>query len=110
VADVSNGDAVVVASPMDPYGTSDFRLFYGKPGQMAERSITAFNADCCGTYVSFAVGDATYTASFTWMTDGDGGGGPGPATLDTGSGMLGMTLRSPTPQTLSGFAFTCLGS
>ena len=107
LADVSNGDTLVVVSPMDAYDSSDSRLFYGRSAQMVERVITAYNADCCGTNISFDVGAVSYTASFTWMT-GDGGGGPGPATLDTGSGMLGMTERLPVPQTLSGFAFSCL--
>jgi hypothetical protein len=37
VADVSNGDSIVVTEPMDPSGYSGFRLFYGAPGQMIER-------------------------------------------------------------------------
>jgi hypothetical protein len=37
VADVSNGEAIVVTEPMDPWGYSGFRLFYGTPSQMIER-------------------------------------------------------------------------
>jgi hypothetical protein len=110
---VSNGDSVVVVAPMDPNSGADYRLFYGAPGAMAEHTLQQVAADCCGTYFEFSVNGTSYWARFELVNDGDGGVGtsvPGPGTLDTGAGMLPMTQRTPTPQTLTGFAFTCLGS
>jgi hypothetical protein len=108
VADVSNGDAIVVVAPMDPYGSGDFRLFYGPPAQMAQRTITSYGADCCGTSVVFQVGSASYTARFNLEpAEGGLGGTPGPSTLDTGSATLDVTVKTPTPQTLTGFSFSC---
>jgi hypothetical protein len=108
VADVSNGDSIVVVAPLEPYSSSDFHLFYGPPSQMQERNITSYGADCCGTSVVFQVGSTSYTARFDLApVDGGLGGTPAPGTLDTGSAMLAMTQRTPTPQTLTGFSFSC---
>jgi len=112
VADVSNGEAIVVTEPMDPWGYSGFRLFYGTPSQMIERPIVAYNRGDRDDYVSFAVDGAMYTADFTFAAFGSGGGGntaPGPESLETDdAAMLPMTDRVPTPTTLSGFSFVCL--
>jgi hypothetical protein len=112
VADVSDGNAVVVTQPMDPWGYSDYRLFYGTANQMVERRIAAYNRGDTGDDIAFTVDAATYTAHFTWQLDDGGGvGAPGPASLDTTGGTtLPMTQRVPTPNSLTGFSFSCLGS
>ena len=121
VADVSNGNAIVVTAPMDAWGTSGFRLFYGPAGKMVEYPIVMYNGDDYGQYVSFLIGATTYNAFFNDPFEVDGGTGPGPGSLYTGEGgpdpafmtppgALRLTERVPTPTSLSGFSFTCLGS
>jgi hypothetical protein len=118
VADVSNGDAVVVTSPMDPWGTSGFRLFYGKADTMVEYPILSVNADDYGEYIAFEMGATTYNVFFNDPFTVDGGTGPGPGSLYTDGGgadpalqtipgALTVTERTPTPTSLSGFTFTC---
>lgn len=109
VADVSDGTAIVVTSPMDVASSADFHLFYGTPDAMAERKIVSFDQSLSGyPTIAFQVGSQTYTMAIGGTFEPDGGGGPGPGTLDTGSAKLPFTLRLPTPTTLSGFSFTCL--
>jgi hypothetical protein len=109
VADVSDGTAIVVTSPMEVASSADFHLFYGMPSGMPERRIVTFNQALSGyPTIAFQVGSATYTMAISGTFDPDGGGGPGPGTLDTGSATLPFTLRLPTPSTLSAFSFSCL--
>jgi hypothetical protein len=114
VADVSNGNVLVVTAPMDASSYSGFRLFYGTQGAMVERTIVAYDQSLSGSAdISFVVEAATYTVHFTVEYPAEGGllGSPGPATLDTGGGAtLSVTLRLPTPATLAGFVFSCEGS
>jgi hypothetical protein len=110
LASVSNGDAIVITSPMDLATSADFRLFYGPPAQMAEYPITAYNVAHSGIGdIAFAVGSTTYTLHLTIVTGGDAGllGTLGPGSLDTGSGTFTATFQSPTPTTLTGYSFTC---
>jgi hypothetical protein len=113
VADISNGDAIVVTAPMDDWeysGFQLFRLFYGTPGHMVERPIVSWAmALSGGGAISFSVGSTTFSWNLTVVYGGDAGplGAPGPGSLDTGAGMLPVTLRIPTPTMLSGFSFTC---
>jgi hypothetical protein len=119
VTDVSNGDAIVVTAPMDAWGTSGFRLFYGTANRMVEYPILTYNDDDYGEYISFLVGGTTYNVFFDDPFENDGGTGPGPGSLYTGEGgadpafvtppgALRVTERVPTPTSLSGFSFTCL--
>ena len=112
VADASNGDTIVITAPMDAWGYSGFRLFYGRPSQMIERPIAAYGQSFSGAAdISFSVGATMFTMHFTIAYGPDAGrlGSPGPATLDTGgSAALPVILRLPTPNSLSGFSFTCL--
>ncbi len=114
VADASDGTSIVVTWPMDAYGTDDARLYYGTPGHMLERPITQYGESLSGdTTVTFTVDAATYSVHFAIeFGDPDAGplGNPGPVTLDKGGSTETMTLRMPTPATLSGFSFTCTGS
>ena len=115
VADVSNGDTIVVTQPMDDWGYAGFRLFYGTPTQMVERPIVTYNRTDYGDDVSFTVDGTTYAAHFAFvgtvslLDAGPVPPSPGPSTLDAGGGgTLQMTLRTPTPTSLPGFSFTCL--
>jgi hypothetical protein len=109
VADVSDGTAIVVTSPMDVVSSADFHLFYGKAGSMQECPIVSFGQALSGyPTIVFQFGSQTYTMAIGGTFDPDGGGGPGPGTLDTGGTQLPFTIRTPTPSTLSGFSFTCL--
>lgn len=121
VANVSDGTTIVVVTPMDPYGTADFRLFYGKASSMIEYPIVSVNSDDYGEYISFLAGKTTYNVFFNDPFGIDGGHGPQPGSLYTGTsagdpafetppGALTVIERSPTPTTLSGFSFTCRGS
>jgi hypothetical protein len=115
VGDVSDGTAIVVTSPTDVSSSADFHLFYGTAGAMLERSIVTFSQALSGyPTITFLVGSTQYTMAIsgTGAFDPDAGllGGPGPGTLDTGSTTLPFTLRMPTPTTLGGFSFSCLGS
>jgi hypothetical protein len=118
VADVSNGDAIVVTAPMDAWSTSGFGLFYGKADAMVEYPIISVNADDYGQYIAFQMDGMTYNIFFNDPFGVDGGGGPGPGTLYTDGGgadpalqtvpgALTVTERTPTPTSLSGFSFTC---
>jgi hypothetical protein len=109
VADVSDGSAIVVTSPMEVDSTSDFHLFYGTPPALAERTIVSFNQALSGyPTIVFQIGGVTYTMAISGTFELDGGGGPGPGTLATGSATLTFTLREPPPTALDGFTFTCL--
>jgi hypothetical protein len=112
VLDVSTGNVIVVTAPMDAWGYSGFRLFYGTASQVVECPIVEYNESLSGSAdISFSVGSATYVLDLTVVFGADAGplGNPGPATLDTGGGnTLAATLRLPTPTSLSGLAFTCL--
>jgi len=114
VADVSDGSVLVLTEPAQPWGTSAFRLFYGAPAQMIERSITAYNqGGSGGLEITFTVGGATDTINFDAAPPADGGLGDteSTGTLDTGSGgPKTVTMRIPTPSTLAGFTFTCTGA
>ncbi len=112
VADVSDGDAIVVTMPMDPWGYSEFRLYYGTPSDMIECKIVAYNRGDTSDDIAFTVNGATYTAHLAFVsTLFSGDAGLGPSSLSMGSaGALTVTQRLPTPTTLSGFSFTCPGS
>jgi hypothetical protein len=114
VADVSDGRAIVVTTPMDDYATTSWRLFYGTPSAMVERTVVNAIESMSGEAdITFQVDSAQYTVHFTVMYVPDAGLSgevPGPGSLDTGeSGTLPVTERTPAPRTLTGFSFTCIG-
>ena len=115
VADATNGESLVVTAPLeDDEGTSAFHLFYGTAGAMLERPIVSFNQSMSGyPSIGFTVGSATYIMSIASVQTPDSGLGeaPGPVTLTGGGGgAVAFTLRLPTPKSLDGFSFTCLGA
>jgi len=114
VADVSDGRAIVVTTPMDDYATANWRLFYGPPSAMVERTVVNAGESFSGSAdITFLVDSAQYTVHFTvtYVADaGPLGEIAGPGSLDVGDGgTLAVTERTPTPRTLAGFSFTCVG-
>jgi hypothetical protein len=115
VADAADGDAIVVTAPLEnDQGSAAFHLFYGTPRAMVERPIVSFNQSLSGyPAIGFTVGSQTYVMAISSVPPADGGlfEAPGPVTVAPGAGAAVIfTLRMPTPTTLSGFTFTCLGT
>ena len=112
VIDVSNGDAIVITEPGDNESDTDYRLFYGAPGAMVERTIVSFEQALSGyPMITFLVGTTQYAMSLGGVSIPDAGPfaqEPGPGTLSTDSGPLSLTVRVPTPG-LGGFSFSCFG-
>jgi hypothetical protein len=115
VADAASGEAIVVTAPLeDDQGSAAFHLFYGTPGAMVERPIVSFNQSLSGyPSIGFTVGSQTYVMAISSVPAPDGGlfETPGPVTVTPGGGPgVIFTLRMPTPTSVSGFTFTCLGT
>ncbi|HLK37622.1 MAG TPA: hypothetical protein VKU41_12770 [Polyangiaceae bacterium] len=113
VADGTDGSAIVVTEPLEnDVGSAAFRLFYGPPSDLQERTIVSFEQALSGyPTFGFAVGSQTYVMAISSVTPPDGGPFelPGPVTLTGGGRSVAFTLRLPTPKTLAGFQVSCLG-
>jgi hypothetical protein len=114
VADATDGEAIVVTAPLEnDQGGAAFHLFYGTPQAMVERRIVSFDQSLSGyPTIGFTVGSQTYVMAISSVPS-DGGllEAPGPVTIVTGDGgSVTFTLRLPTPTTLAGFTFACLGT
>jgi hypothetical protein len=116
IADVANGDVLLATVPLNADSTAlagGLSIFYGPPGAVAERPVTAFGESLSGNgSVSFLVGSATYVLQFG-MIPGPDAGPFGTFALEGlmtgGDADVAVTLRSPTPTALpSGLSFTCL--
>jgi hypothetical protein len=115
VADGADGHAIVVTAPLeDDLGSADLHLFYGTSGAMVERPIVSFEQSLSGyPTIEFTVGTQTYVMAIASVPPQDGGlfDAPGPVTVTPNGGAgVAFTLRLPTPTTLAGFAFSCLGT
>jgi hypothetical protein len=115
VADGADGHAIVITAPLEnDLGSADLHLFYGTPGAMIERPIVSFQQSLSGyPAIGFTVGSQTYVMSIASAPPPEGGllNAPGPVTVTpTGGAGVMFTLRMPTPTTLSGFTFACLGT
>jgi hypothetical protein len=101
---------------MDPDPTSNsggLSIFYGPPGDVAQRVITSFEQSLSGNgQVAFLVGSSPYVLAFGFVTGPDAG--PlGMFALEgltpQGGKQIPVTLRSPTPTTVPrGLSLTCL--
>jgi hypothetical protein len=116
LADVANGDVILATVPMnDDQASSDggLAIFYGPPGAVAERKITAFEESLSGNgTVTFLVDGAPYVLAFGEVP------GPDAGPLGTfsllgltpqGGAALTVTLRSPTPTVVpTALSISCL--
>lgn len=116
VGDVANGDIVLATVPMNDDTTSTnggLSIFYGPPGGVAQRAITAFEESLSGNgTVTFVVGGTPYVLTFGMVPAPDAGF-LGAFTLEgvtpQGGAQMAVTLRSPTPTAVpTGLSFTCL--
>jgi hypothetical protein len=113
VADVSNGDIIIVTRPQDDWTDTSFRVFYGTANAMLERPLISFSRGN-DTYITFQVDSAQYLAHFVLLFEPMDAGANvqhPPGTLESGDGSSWtITERLPTPIALPEFSFTCLGS
>ncbi len=117
VADVSNGDVLLITNPMNEDLTAlggGIAIFYGPPGAVAQRTVTAFEqgGDGEGT-VTFLVDGTPYVLTLGVSYEGPDAGVLGTIVPDgitpQGGAGLATTLRSPTPTSAPpGLSFTCL--
>lgn len=116
LADVSNGDVILATVPMNADETSSdggLAIFYGPPGAVDQRTITAFEKTLSGNgAVTFLVGETPYVLQFGNVDAPDAGPLGTFALLGLtppGGDTLTVTLRSPTPATLPpALSFSCL--
>jgi hypothetical protein len=107
VADVSNGEVLLIVEPEEPWSSEGERVFYGKPAAMIQYPLLGDNPDCCEDIIFFSVNGVKYTADLVFSPDP--GTIDGPSTLNAGSETLTVKLRKPTPTNLDGFTFTSDG-
>jgi hypothetical protein len=119
VGTTPDGNAIVVTRPMDDWTYSDFRVFYGQPPELLERSLVR-GFDASGqTNVTFNVSFGESTGQFTLLypsASGPSGTGPTGAPagmhapiLDMGNGTtLPVTASPAIPNSLKIYTFSCL--
>src|SRR5262249_18439253 len=100
VADVEDGNVIVVTQPADAYTYDHFRAFFGPPAALGERRVSnVTRARRGGTDMTFTVAGTRFNAHFAFelMPAPDGGiiSHPGPGTLDEGGKSVGFTQRWP---------------
>jgi hypothetical protein len=118
LADVANGDVILATVPLNADETSangGLAIFYGPPGAVDQRPITAFEESLSGNgSLTFLVGATPYVLAFGEVAAPDAGPFGAFALLSLtpqGSDALTVTLRSPTPTTLPrALSFSCLPS
>ena len=116
LADVSNGDVILATVPVNADETSTdggLVIFYGPPGAVDQRTITAFGESLSGNgTLTFLVGGTPYVLAFGEVPAPDAGPFGAFALLGLtpqGSDELTVTLRSPTPTMLPpALSFSCL--
>ena len=116
LADVSNGDVILATVPMNADETSTdggLVIFYGPPGAVEQRKITAFEESLSGNgTLTFLVGGTANVLAFGEVPAPDAGPFGAFALLGLtpqGSDELTVTLRSPTPTMLPpALSFSCL--
>jgi hypothetical protein len=116
LADVGNGDVLLATVPMNDDQTSSnggLAIFYGPPGAVDQRAITAFEESLSGNgTVTFLVDGTPFVLTFGEVAAPDAGPLGAFALLGLapkGSDALTVTLRSPTPTVLPpALSFACL--
>jgi hypothetical protein len=98
VATLSDGDVMVVTRPRDDWSYTDFRLFLGPLGAVAERQVSNVSRmkDGGSTTITFELDGGSAVASFP-VVFADGGFASGPATLSLGGNTtpLGRQVAQP---------------
>ena len=103
----ADGDVMVVTRPRDDWSYTDFRLFLGPMGAVAERKVSNVlrALDGGSTTIAFDLDGTSATASFP-VVFADGGFAPGPATLTVGGSTTPLTRQGAQP---AGAAYLCFG-
>jgi hypothetical protein len=109
-ATLSDGRALLVVRPLDDWTYQDFRVFFGSPDHMAERSVDQVvrYKDGGSTTINFTIDSAAAIASFPVQLS-PGGLVIGPATLTIGATQFPLTL-GPTDSPPSGDSYFCFGN
>jgi hypothetical protein len=109
-ATLSDGRALLVVRPFDDWTYQDFRVFFGAPDHMAERSVDQVvrYKDGGSTTINFTIDGAAAVASFPVQLS-PGGLVIGPATLTIGTTSFPLTL-GPTDSPPSGDSYFCFGN
>jgi hypothetical protein len=106
-AALADGDVMVVTRPRDDWSYTDFRLFLGSMGAVAEREVSSVvrARDGGSTTITFDLDGVSAVASFP-VVFADGGFAPGPATLTVGGTTTSLTLHG---GALAGASYLCFG-
>ena len=102
----ADGDVMLVTRPRDDWSYTDFRLYLGPMGAVAERRVSNVvrAKDGGSTTITFDLDGATAVASFP-VVFADAGFAPGPATLTVAGTTTSITRQSEAP---AGAAYLCL--
>jgi len=109
-ATLPDGRALLVVRPSDDWTYQDFRVFFGAPDHMAERSVDQVvrYKDGGSTTINFTIDGAAAVASFPVQLS-PGGLVKGPATLTIGTTSFPLTL-GPTDSQPAGESYFCFGN
>ncbi len=104
VARAADGSVLVVTRPRDDASYEDFRVFYGRDGQLSERSVANFGRTKSGsTYFTFSNDGDEFEAYFP-----SSDGAQEAPTLSGAGDMLTLTSGEATAEALAGMSFVCL--
>jgi hypothetical protein len=109
-ATLPDGRALLVVRPRDDWTYPDFRVFFGAPNHMAERSVSQVvrYKDGGSTTINFTIDGVAAVASFPVQLS-PGGLVIGPATLTIGGTQLPLTLEA-TDSPPAGNSYLCPGT
>jgi hypothetical protein len=107
-AALADGEVMVVTRPRDDLSYTDFRLFLGPMGAVAERKVNSVvrARDGGSTTITFDLDGTSAVASFP-VVFADGGFARGPATLTVGGTTTLLTRQGAQP---AGATYFCSGS
>jgi hypothetical protein len=107
-AGLADGDVMVVTRPLDDWSYTDFRLFLGPMGAVAERKVNNVSRarDGGSTTITFDLDGTSAVASFP-VVFADAGFAPGPATLTAGGTTTSLTRQGAQP---AGATYLCVGA
>jgi hypothetical protein len=105
-ASLATGEVLVVTRPRDDWDYTDFRVYMGSVGALAERHLTSATRflDGGSTHIIFELDGQSADAYFP-VVFADGGFARGPATLTVAGSALPLTLLDAAP---AGAVYVCL--